>query len=74
MKKGCIIAAVVALVLAMIGIGGCVFFGFKYGSKMGNAGVTFAIEMAISEYQAQNPDAKIEPTNEAWAKALEGFK
>jgi hypothetical protein len=74
MKKGCVIAAIVVLVLGAIGIGGCVFFGVKYGSKMGNAGVAFAVETAIAAYQAQNPDAKIEPTNEAWAKALEGFK
>ena len=74
MKKGCVIAAVVVLVLGAIGIGGCVFFGVKYGSKMADAGVAIALETAIAEYRSQNPDAQIEPTNEAWAKALEGFQ
>ena len=73
MKKGCIIAAIVVLVLAIIGVGGCFFLGAKYGMNFANAGSAFAVEMAIAEYQKQNPDANIEPTNEAWAKALEGF-
>jgi len=74
MNKGCVIAAVVVFVLGVIGIGGCVFLGAKYGAQMGNATIAFGIETAIAAYQQENPDAKIEPTNEAWAKALEGFK
>lgn len=74
MKKGCVIAIIVVLVLGAIGIGGCVFFGMKYGMQAGNAGIAFAVETAIAEYQRQNPDAKVEPTNEAWATALQNFK
>jgi hypothetical protein len=74
MSKGCIISAIVVFVLCVIGIGGCVFFGAKYGSKFANGTVALAVETAIAAYQDQNPDAKIEPTNAAWAKALEGFK
>lgn len=74
MKKGCVIAIIVVLVLGAIGIGACVFLGMKFGAQMGNAGVTFAVETAIAEYRKQNPDAKVEPTNEAWVAALQGFQ
>lgn len=72
-KKGCLIAAVVVLVLAAVGIGGCVFFTAKFGIQMGLAGAAFAIEMEIAEFQRQNPEAQVPPTNEAWAEALQGF-
>lgn len=84
MNKGCVIAIIVVLVLGAIGtaaltlgvlsIGGCVYFGAKYGMQAENAGIAFAVETAIAEYQRQNPDAKVEPTNEAWATALQNFK
>jgi len=73
MKKGCIIAAIVVLVLALIGIGGCVFFFTTKGPQLANAGAALAIETAIAAYQDQNPDAQIAATNEAWAEALQGF-
>ncbi len=85
MKKGCIIALVVAAVLALlVGVAviiGAVVLGKKVGeggleflAKAPNAGAVFAIETAIAEYQRQNPDANVEPTNEAWATALKDFK
>lgn len=73
MKKGCIIAAVVVLVLGALIVGGCLWFVGTKGTKFANAGAAFAVEMAISEYQRQNPDAQVAPTNEAWAEALQGF-
>ena len=74
MKKGCIIAAIVVAVLAIIGIGVGVYFVKTKGMDFANSGAIFAVEMSIAEYQKANPEAQVAPTNEAWAKALEGFK
>lgn len=73
MKKGCIIAIVVVLVLGLIVGGVVVYFASTKGAQAVNSGVAFAVETAIEAYQTQNPDAQIPTTNEDWAKALEGF-
>ena len=74
MKKGCIIAIVVVVVLAALGIGGCLFFAAKYGADFGNAGAAFAVETAIDMYRTQNPDEEVPLTNEAWAEKLQDFQ
>lgn len=85
MKKGCVIAIIVAVVLVIVavvaGVIGLVVVGKKVGeggldfiTKAPNAGAAMAIEVAIQEYKTQNPDAQIPPTNEAWAEALKDFK
>lgn len=73
-KKGCIIAAAIVLALALLGIGGCVYFGMKYGSKFGNAAAALAVESAIEMYRGQNPDEEVPTTNEAWAAKLQDFQ
>ena len=73
-KKGCVIAAVIVVVLAALGIGGCLFLGMKYGSEMGNAGVAFAVETAIGAYRSQHPDEEVPLSNEVWAEKLKGFE
>lgn len=76
MKKGCIIAIVVVLVLGLI-IGGVAFYFIRKGvggiKNFGNAAAVFAVEAAIEEYKTANPDAQVEATNEAWAAALQDF-
>ena len=76
MKKGCIIAIVVVLVLGLI-IGGVAFYFINKGvgglKNLGNSAAAFAVETVIEEYKAANPDAQVEATNEAWATALQGF-
>ncbi len=81
MKKGCVIAIIVAVVLVIAVVAGIVVVGKKLGeggldfiTKAPNAGAALAIEVAIQEYKTQNPDAQIPPTNEAWAEALKDFK
>ena len=85
MKKGCIVALIVAGVVALLAIIavviGVVVAGKKLGeggleflSKAPNAGAAFALETAIEEYRRQNPDAQVAATNEAWAEVLKDYK
>ena len=69
MKKGCIIAVVVVLVLGALAIGGCVFLAAKNANSM----IVLGIEASIAAYRQANPTAQVEATNEAWSKALESF-
>ena len=73
-KKGCIITAIVVVVLAALGIGGCVYFVITKGADLGNAGAAFAVETTIDLYRQQNPDEEVPVTNEAWAEKLKDFQ
>ena len=68
MKKGCIIAIVVILVLGFASCIGCGLWGWANQGPI----MVLAVEMQITNHRMMHPDDKIEPTIEAWTKALEG--
>jgi len=77
MKKGCLIAVAVVVFLAVVvSIGAFVAYKKMGGSVMdiASAGVLYGVEAGAAAYQAQNPEAQVETTNEAWAAVLKDFE
>ncbi len=66
MTKGCITAAIVVILFAVVCIGGSFFAFFKYGDPY----ILSVTEFSIEEYKRQNPLERIPTTNEAWTEAL----
>jgi hypothetical protein len=68
-NKGCLIAAIVGVVLLVLCGGGIYLVGKKAMPFAGSA-ILFQLETDIAKYRELHPDKTIEPTNEAWAAAL----
>jgi len=65
-NKGCLIAGGAALLLVVLCCGGGGFIVYQNGGPA----ILIAVQTDVDEFRKKHPDITVEPTNEAWTKAL----